>query len=250
MGEEGAVEEAVVAGDVGPVGFAEVIDANPDELADHEGVVAEGAPGGGIGAVFGAKDFAGGVLFPGGDEFGFVVIFADDVHEFGEAALGIDALRVGAEECHGDGARAIERVVDIAHGSEAVFAGLGGEVVADFVAGGPEDDAGVVAIAEDHVAGVGLEIGVEEAVVALFGVGFGGGPGVEGFLHDEHAHLVAEVEEAGIDGIVGGADGVASERLHGGDAALPDGEGDGHADGAGVGVEADAEKFEVVAVEV
>ena len=119
--------------------------------------------------------------------------------------------------------------------------------VVDFVADGPEDDAGVVAIALDGVGFVALGPVVEVEVVVV-GI-LGDGPAVEHLVHDEEAHAVGEVEELGCGWVVRGADGVDAEGAEGGEAALPCGERDGGAEGSGVGVESDAVDLVVVAVE-
>ncbi len=124
---------------------------------------------------------------------------------------------------------------DVDEGFEDGDGDLGVGGVVDFVAGGVEDDAGVVAVALDGVGGV-AEGPVFEVEVVVVGV-LGYGPGVEHFVHDEEAHAVAEVEELGRGRVVGGADGVDAEGAEGGEAALPDGQGDGGADGSAVGVE-------------
>ena len=119
--------------------------------------------------------------------------------------------------------------------------------VVDLVAGGPEDDAGVVAVAQDGVGGV-ADGPVFEVEVVVVGV-LGDGPAVEHLVHDEEAHAVGEVEELGRGRVVGGADGVDAERAEGGEAAFPGGERDGGAEGAGVGVQGYAVDLVVDAVE-
>ena len=123
--------------------------------------------------------------------------------------------------------------------------GFGG--VVDLVAGGPEDDAGMVAVALDGVGGVahGPVVEVEVVVVGIFA----DGPAVEHLVHDEEAHAVGEVEELGRGRVVGGADGVDAEGAEGGEAAFPCGERDGGAECSGVGVEGDAVDLVVDAVE-
>ena len=85
--------------------------------------------------------------------------------------------------------------------------------VVDLVAGGLEDDAGVVAVAPDGVGGVAVGP-VFEVEVVVVGV-FGDGPAVEHLVHDEEAHAVGEVEELGCGWVVGGADGVDAEGCGG-----------------------------------
>ena len=75
----GDVEEAGGAVEFGPVaGFAQVVDAGPDEVAGVGGVVADESPGFEVLAVFGADDFAGGFGGVGSEELGVAVVGADD----------------------------------------------------------------------------------------------------------------------------------------------------------------------------
>ena len=108
----------------------------------------------------------------------------------------------------------------------------------DLVAGGPEDDAGVVAVAADGVGGV-AEAPLLKVEVIVVGV-LGDGPAVEHLVHDEEAHAVGEVEEFGCERVVGSADGVDAESAEGGEAALPCGEGNGGAEGSVVDFVVDA----------
>ena len=93
-------------------------------------------------------------------------------------------------------------------------------LLADLVAGAPQDDRGVVAVAVDEVRDVPLGPLGEVAVVALGHLA--DGPLVEGLGHDEEAQAVAEVEELGRRRVVRGADGVRAHRLEHLEPALPD----------------------------
>ncbi len=195
-------------------------------------------------------------------EFGVAVVLADDVHEIGEAVV-VDSADVGTEDGEGDGAGGIELVGEIAHGGEDIFGdvdgahgtgelvgggvGVLGEDVVDFVAEGVEDDGGVVSVAGDDVGEVSLPP-VFECKVIIAGE-FGDGPCVEEFVHDEEAEAVAGVEEFGRGGIVGSADGIDAEAFEGGESGFPGGGGDGDAESPHVGVESDAEDFDIFAIE-
>jgi len=75
------------------------------------------------------------------------------------------------------------------------------------------------------------------------------GPGVEGLIHYQQTQVIAGIEEFRRGGIVGGADGVDAAGFERGEAAFPRGGGDGSAQSAGIGVEGDAEEFDVFAIE-
>ena len=147
--------------------------------------------------------------------------------------------------CYGAGG--VVRVEGVDEGFEDGDGDLGLGCVVDLVAGGPEDDAGVVAVAADGVGGV-AEAPLFEVEVVVVGV-FGDGPAVEHLVHDEEAHAVGEVEEFGCGWVVGGADGVDAEGAESGEAALPCCKRDSGAEGSGVGVEGYAVNLVVDAVE-
>nr|GFD24674.1 hypothetical protein [Tanacetum cinerariifolium] len=75
----GAVEEALAVGDFGPVGLAQVVEARPQKLAGHVGLVAQGQPGAQHVGIFGADNLAGGLGFVGGHQLVFAVVLAHDV---------------------------------------------------------------------------------------------------------------------------------------------------------------------------
>ena len=102
--EAGGEEEAAAGSYRGPAaGFAEVVDAGPEELAGVFGVVAHGDPLVAVVSVFGADDLACGFLGVGGEDFVFAVVLADDVEQVGEAVV-VVVRDVGAEEGLGYGA--------------------------------------------------------------------------------------------------------------------------------------------------
>ena len=108
----------------------------------------------------------------------------------------------------------------------------------------------MVAIAAEEVGGVADVPFIPEAGVAVaVNLAFAGLPFVEGLVHDEEAHSVAEVEKFRGGRVVGRADGVAAHGAEEFEAALPHAQGDGGADGSGFVVEADAVDFDVFAVE-
>ncbi len=81
----------------------------------------------------------------------------------------------------------------------------------NFVADAPENDAGVIAIAIDHGDQVRLAPLVVEPAVTIFFLGQL--PLVEGFVHDEKSHLIAQVEKLRRGRIMRGAQRVASHAL-------------------------------------
>ena len=104
MEGDGGEEEAAAGADGGPAaGFAEVVDAGPEELTGVLGVVAHGDPLVAVVGVFGADDLAGGFVGVGGQDFVFAIVLADYVEEVGEAVV-VVVRDVGAEEGLGDGA--------------------------------------------------------------------------------------------------------------------------------------------------
>ena len=103
-GGGGGEEEAGAGADGGPAaGFAEVVDAGPEELAGVLGVVAHGDPLVAVVGVLGADDLAGGLVGVGFEDLLLAVVLADDVEEVGEAVV-VVVRGVGAEERLGDGA--------------------------------------------------------------------------------------------------------------------------------------------------
>ena len=209
-------------------------------------MVAHGDPLVAVVGVLGADDLAGGFVGVGLEDLLFAVVLADYVEEVGEAVV-VVVRDVGAEESLRDGAGGVVGVEGVDEGFEDGDGDVGLGRVVDLVADGPEDDAGVVAIALDGVGGVadGPLLEVEVIVVGILG----DGPAVEHLVHDEEAHAVGEVEELGRGWVVRGADGVDAEGAEGGEAAFPGGERDCGAEGSGVGVEGYAVDLVVDAVE-
>jgi len=196
--------------------------------------------------VLGADDGAGGLVGVGLEDLLLAVVLADDVEEVGEAVV-VVVGDVGAEETLGDGAGAVVLVEGVDEGFEDGDGDVGFGGVVDFIAGGLEDDAGVIAVALDGVGGV-AEGPLLEVEVVVVGV-FGDGPAVEHLVHDEEAHAVAEVEELRRGWVVGGADCVDTKLAELGEAAGAEGEGYGGAYGSCVGVEGYAVDLVVGAVE-
>ena len=227
-------------------GFAEVVDAGPEELAGVLGVVAHGDPLVAVVGVFSADDFAGGLLRVRGENLLLAVVLADDVEQIGEAVVVVVAgVRTEERLRHGPGG--IVCVEGLRPGCEDGDGDIRLGRVVDLVAGGPEDDAGMVAVAHDGVGRVahGPVLEVEVIVVGILC----DGPAVEHLVHDQEAHAVGEVEELRRGRVVRGADGVDAELAQLGEAAFPDGERNGGADGAGVGVESYAVDLVMDAVE-
>jgi hypothetical protein len=179
-------------------------------------------------------------------DFVFAVVLADYVEKVGEAVVVIVG-DVGAEERLCDGARGVVLVEGVDEGFEDGDGDVGFGCVVDLVACGPEDDAGVVAVALHRVGGV-VERPLLEVEMVVIGV-LGDGPAVEHLLHDEKAHAVGEIEELGCGRVVRRADCVDAEGAESGEATLPCGEWDCRAEGSGVGVEGRAVDLMVDAVE-
>ncbi len=108
-------------------------------------------------------------------------------------------------------------------------------LLADLVAGAPEDDGRVVAVAAHEVRQVALRPLGEVPVVALLDLAHG--PLVERLGHDQEAHAVAQVEELGGRRVVRGADGVRPHRLQDLEPPFPHPLGHRRADGAAVVVQ-------------
>ena len=95
-GERGGEQEAAAGADGGPsAGFAEVVDAGPEELAGVLGVVAHGDPLVAVVGVFGADDFAGWFVGVGFEDLLFAVVLAYYVEEVGEAVVVVVTRRWG-----------------------------------------------------------------------------------------------------------------------------------------------------------
>ena len=245
--EARAVQQAAVEdGERPTAGLAEVVDAAPQELPGVLGIVAAFKPGGTLVALLGADDFAAGLVLPRIQQFLVAVVGADDVEHVGEAVF-VVAGDVGAEKGLGDRAGRIDLVADVDKAAEDGQGDVGLGCVVDFISHAVEDDAGVVAVAQDAVAQVGVGPFLEMEVIVMFV--FALGPAVEKLVHDEEAHPVAKVEELGGGGIVGGADGVDAEFLEDFETALPHGERHGCSDGSAIVVEADALELEVFSVQ-
>src|ERR1035441_4439645 len=106
--------------------------------------------------------------------------------------------------------------------------GIGG--VIDFVADAPQDDRRMVAIPQHHILGVADAPDFESLVVsaarhgpaiAAFGpLAFAADPFVEGFVHHQQTHAVAEVVKLGRHRVVGAAYGVDTDLLESLEAAF------------------------------
>ena len=232
-------------------GFAQVIDAGPDELPGDEIVVAGRQPLVVAGAVLAAQERAVGIgCVVGGVEI-FLIIVAYDV-ELGAVAGNIRQFRKGdgrrdrpgrvmllddCDELPGDAGQPLGvRLVGIVHHFLGRFAGvvvarhrqearvaIGIVGVVDFVADAPQDD---------------------RRMVVLYAF-----PLVEGFVDDQEAQRIAEVQQLGVGRIVAHADGVATHGLEFGKAIRPDRRGDSRAQAAGVVVQADSLQLQIGVVE-
>ncbi len=285
FGEAGDIDDAEVGRAGGPAiggGFADVIEAGPDEFAGDPGsfLHADELGFGGV-APIGSVDVVGGDLVGGADflgdldvavgaegeavfaagaesgggfradedvsflggVFGDVVVDAEDVEGCGEAGF---EGRFGIVAGGADEACGVFAADDVGE-AFGHFTAVGSALFGDFIADAPEDDGGVIAVAVDHGDDIAFGPVVEEA--AITEAGLGAFPFVEGFIHDEEAHAVGEVEKFGVWGIVGGADGVAAEGAEDFELSLEGAEVGGGAEGAEVVVIADALDLDAFAVE-
>src|ERR1035437_5662115 len=158
--------------------------------------------------------------------------------------LGSDLVAAGSHQARR--ILGVKYLQQLAQGLGALGAGL----VADFVAGAPQYDARMIAVAVNEVLDVALV-----PLVEIVGVAVGADlsladlPLVERLVHHEEAHAVAEIQEFRCVGIVAGADGVASHLAQDFQAAFPDALRDGGADASGLVVQADPVQLDVFAVE-
>ena len=213
------------------------------EVREGEGVLAligEAVAEPSLGAVV-AADLPG-VRGFGGDE-GFVLgalVGGVEVLFLGAAIDAVDVHVLGAGVAGGDGAGGVE----IADGFDEVR----GDFSAGFISYGVDDDAGMIAVANDPGGEVFFPMLMEEAGAVVVG-GFLD-PAVEDLIHDEDAEFVALVVEEGREGVVGGADGIDAHVLE--ELELPAEEigGPCAADGATFPVLADAEEFGDFSIEV
>lgn len=135
-------------------------------------------------------------------EFGIEVLGCSRGFEFiGEVVHGIDIFEEFAVPDAADAA-------GLSGGVEGSSEGVGSEVEVVVVRGfidadAPEDDGGVISVAEDH----GVDIAEGEILPGLVSDVLPAGD----FLEDEEADLVAAVEEMGGLGVVAGADDIAGE---------------------------------------
>lgn len=89
----------------------------------------------------------------------------------------------------------------------ALFDALG-----NLVADAPQDDARVIAIAQDHRVQIALPPIIEVFAVVLRILAFF--PAVKGLVQHQHAQPVAGIQKNGGGGIVAGADRVVAIRFH------------------------------------
>ena len=231
LGKAGQCQQARPRAVMRPaIGFAEIVDAGPQELAGNVGVVDHRAPLGIAVAVLAADDRLARELVVVGRVEVFLVVVADEVErlekagvarEFGEGGahrhrpcriLGLDdggeaprdrreAPRVGTVRVVGALLGRLVGVVIAGHRLEH-GAGVGIVGIVDLVADAPGDDRGVVAVGVDHVDEVALAPLVEVPRIALVPrridivplppLVLGVFPLVEGFIDDVETERVAE----------------------------------------------------------
>jgi hypothetical protein len=120
------------------------------------------------------------------------IVLAYDVEHVGQAVVVIVA-DVGAEEGLRDGTRRVVFVEDGEEPGENAVRQFGVGRVVNFIAGGPQNDTGMVAVAADGVARIdgGPLIKVEVVVVG----GLADSPAIEHLLHHQETHAVTKVEK-------------------------------------------------------
>ena len=85
-------------------------------------------------------------------------------------------------------------------GEMAGHAALGVVLFVDFIAGAPQNDGRVVAVAAYQGLQV-LFVPLAEQGGIVAGL-LAHGPAVEGLVHDEHTHLVGQIQQLGCRGVV------------------------------------------------
>ena len=168
--------------------FAEIVDAGPEKLPGVFRVVAHKEPTVAVVAVFGADDDARRLGALRGEQFVVAIICSDHVEQIGEAVVVIVA-DVGPKQRLRDRARRIGLVHHLHQLGENRLGKYPLGRVVNFVAGAVKNDAGMIAVAADGVARVGLRpfVEIEMIVVRIFG----DGPAVEDLVHHQKAHAVA-----------------------------------------------------------
>ena len=124
---------------------------------------------------------------------------------------------------------------------------VGAALLRDLVADAVHDDAGMIAVAVDHVADIALRPLVEIFAVAVGHLG--PAPHVERLIHDHEAHAVAVFQKLGRGRIVAGADGVHTGGFHDLQLALGGAAVDGRSQRAEVVMVADALDLDVPPVQ-
>ena len=179
------------------------------------------------------------------------VVIADHVEE--GQKLGPGAVRrrlrvnaVAARRHQPRGVFSVKNRQQFAQRVRAVGVGL----VADFVARAPQHDRGMVAVAMDEVGHVPLVPFVEVVAVPVGAdLCFRHLPLVEGLVHDQESHAVAQVQKLLRVGIVAGAYGVTAHLSQQFEAPLPDPLGHRRPHAAGVVVQAHAVQLHLLAVQ-
>ena len=125
-----------------------------------------------------------------------------------------------------------------------------GELVGDFIAATPQHHGRMIAVAVDEIGDIALVPLVEDPGIAVAAhLSLAGFPFVEGLVHDQKAHAVAEVQELGRRRIVAGSDSIAAHLAQGLETPLPNPLRHGRAHGAGVVVQANSVQFDVLAIQ-
>src|ERR1035441_546169 len=134
------------------------------------------------------------------------IVVADDVAQ--NAELGGGRLRLGGNlvAAGSDRARGILAVEDadqFAQNLHAVFA----ELVANFVTAAPQRDGRMIAVPADEIRDIAfMPLVVVSGIAVAADLAFTGFPLIEGFIHYQKAHAVAEIQKLGCGGIVAGTD--------------------------------------------
>ncbi len=272
--EAAQIKQARAAGPVRPfIRFAQIIRAGPQKLPGDEIIGLHREPGAVLLAVLAAVDDALRIFLVVVGVASFLVVIAVGIEQLcesngvghghggqrgGDRAGGVEGFDGGNQRLGaGDqllGGRMAGVVIAAEHGI-----GEGVVGVVHFVANAPEDDAGMIAVADDEVLDVGDgPLGEDFAVAVMAGravvaagdpLVLAGREFVKRLVHHEEAELVAEIEQGGVGRIVAGADGIGADFLEREQAAQEHFVRHGRADGAGIVMQADTLDLHIFPIE-
>src|SRR5208282_4084278 len=256
----GEVNEAGTIASAGKsAGLSEVVDAGPDEFADDIVMIAHAKP------VVDGRTSLGAQAQAVGEarslrNVGVGAVKAVDIIVAGKVQGIHEAVSRGNIGLVASGGSRTGGVLFVADGDQLTrhFRAVRFKLIGNLVADAVEDNAGVVAVAAQHGAQVGVVPLLEIKMVAVLRLAAGvlgesvrpvTGPFIEGLIEDVKPKLIAQVVKLRGEGMMAGANSVAAHLLEAGQAHGPDGGRHGVAEGAGVLVQADALEFDGLAVD-